>query len=227
MGFKKVVMLGIDAQYKEFVDGSERRDGIELEIVAEHDNPNYFFKGYQAPGDRYNIPNPRPNLHINAWRTAGAHLERADIVVFNTNPQSGVQCFPVIELADFLDSGAIVGPRKEPLPDILSDRSPVVIDNRVEPSRAARMVGFFRRYAAAAIVSALLLCVGVAVLALRSNGSWLGWAIPALFGVVVYLGAFFALYSRAAIIAHLHRQDEALENMRARISDLERLVRRN
>jgi hypothetical protein len=108
LGFKNIILLGIDGNYKEIVDGAERRGGIVLELTRESNNPNYFFDGYQAPGDRYCVPNPRPGLHIGAWRDAARNLNHFDCDVYNANPNSEVRYFPFIELQPLLSNGDIV-----------------------------------------------------------------------------------------------------------------------
>lgn len=105
-GYDKIVLLGIDGRYREIVEGAARRGGQELEIVASGANPNYFFEGYQLPGDRYNLPNPRPGVHLEAWRQAATALEETGVTALNANPDSSVRCFPFVSLNDFLGAGA-------------------------------------------------------------------------------------------------------------------------
>lgn len=112
-GYSRIVMLGIDARYTEIVSGAARRNGTELEIVSEAQNPNYFFDGYQKPGDRYNVPNPRPDLHVDSWREAARRLSAAGVEVFNVNPDSAVKCFSFISLDKLLSGGAIASPALE------------------------------------------------------------------------------------------------------------------
>jgi len=112
-GYQQVVMLGIDGRYQEIVDGARKTGGIELEIIEELENPNYFFDGYQQPGDRYNIPNPRPDLHLSAWREGASHLKNSTAKIFNTNTQSTVQCFDFIDLDDFITTSAKLLPATE------------------------------------------------------------------------------------------------------------------
>ncbi len=108
LGFRKIILLGIDGRYKEIVAGSEHRGGIVLEVASEKENPNYFFDGYQKTGDRYCIPNPRPGLHVGAWQTAAHNLKPFDCKVYNANAKSEVRSFSFINLDDFLSEGSEV-----------------------------------------------------------------------------------------------------------------------
>jgi hypothetical protein len=67
-GYKNIVLLGIDCNYKEKVAERELQEGTWgtyklLETPTQ--NPNYFFGDYQVEGDIYNIPNSP--YHKNSW----------------------------------------------------------------------------------------------------------------------------------------------------------------
>ncbi len=225
MGYKTIVMLGIDLQYKEVVAGAERRDGIELEIVEDRDNPNYFFSGYQAPGDRYNLPNPRPDLHVNAWRQAGAHMAKAGVRVFNANKASAVQCFPFINLEAFLANGDRPDGAGEGLAALREETPPAP---QPPPQTARRRLrSFAGAYAGKAIGLGVAMALGLVVWASIAKPSL---ALLAAVGVAALVGAggLVALaYIRFAILDHLRRQDEELIALRARISELERFAAGN
>lgn len=104
-GYSQVVLLGVDGRYREIVDGAQRKEGIELEIVEAGENPNYFFDGYQQPGDRYNIPNPRPDLHLSAWRQSALRIENLNARILNANKASAIQFFDFVDLNAFLSTG--------------------------------------------------------------------------------------------------------------------------
>ena len=218
MGYRQVVMLGVDLQYTEFVEGSAKRDGIELEIVEQRDNPNYFFKGYQAPGDRYNIPNPRPDLHVNAWRGAIARLEDAGVSVFNGNPQSAVRCAPVIALDRFLADGDKPSQRAESLqPSENQGRGPATTETPLH--RLSWVLGRYRNpaLATAGIAAAALLAWGIIMQPPASL------AVLAIAGTILaFLAGFVFLYVRYAIFLHLRKLDRELSALRARTADLER-----
>lgn len=95
LGYRELILLGVDCNYVEVVEGAERREGTALEIVnAPRENPNYFFDDYQREGDRYNIPNPVPDFHVEAWRCIAPSLLVRDIRVWNANLASRVDAFP-------------------------------------------------------------------------------------------------------------------------------------
>ena len=88
LGYQTILIAGVDLDYVEQIDQSSLVDGA-LEITADGQNPNYYFDEYQRPGDRYNIPNPRPNLHKASWANASRHLEFPSVVV-NLNKDSAL-----------------------------------------------------------------------------------------------------------------------------------------
>ncbi len=226
MGYRQIVMLGIDAQYKEFVEGSAKRKGIELEIVEERENPNYFFEGYQAPGDRYNIPNPRPDLHVNAWRSAIAHLENAGVSVFNGNTQSAVRCAPFIVLNRFLTDGDKAQPRDEPLQSTERQTIAAVLPatgaapaTGGAPSRLKRFIRGYGGFIMTAVVLAAAALSGwIITQRPPAPAAWLAGSAAAL---TISAGVIL-LYVRSAILLHLERLDRELSTLRARIADLER-----
>ena len=89
LGYKSIYVLGVDCNYVEIVPGAEQREKQMLEITSEGSNPNYFFAGYQRVGDKYNLPNTSPDLHIKSWRAAGAQAARQGATVLNI--ESGVK----------------------------------------------------------------------------------------------------------------------------------------
>ncbi|MEM1381202.1 MAG: hypothetical protein AAGH41_11340 [Pseudomonadota bacterium] len=114
LGFRKLVLAGIDGRYVEIVPGAKKTAHGTLEIVAAESNPNYFFDGYQSVGDEYNVPNPRPGLHVGAFERAADLLQKHDVVVVNANPQSDVPYFPSIDLEAALSkSGSPIVTRRE------------------------------------------------------------------------------------------------------------------
>lgn len=104
-GGNPIVLLGIDGKYVELVDGSKRRGGIVLEISEQKANPNYFFEDYQRPGDLYNEPNPRPNLHLEAWYHAASALDGRTTVV-NGNRNSEVRNFQFVDPTELITKGS-------------------------------------------------------------------------------------------------------------------------
>jgi len=113
-GYKQIILLGIDGRYKNIIAGASRSRGIELEITQQpSENPNYFFDDYQQAGDRYNVPNPRPNLHIKAWRMTASILTSTQVSIFNANPDSAVRCIPFVNLEDLQSAGSLARAAEE------------------------------------------------------------------------------------------------------------------
>lgn len=100
LGYKEIFLLGIDCNYVEIVDGATRGKGTELEIVEEKPNPNYFFDGYQRKGDKYNIPNPNREIHLESWREVAQLVENSPAVILNANLQSKVDPFDFCRFED-------------------------------------------------------------------------------------------------------------------------------
>ncbi len=105
LGYQTLLLAGVDLNYVEHVEGAVRDEGV-LRIEAAADNPNYFFKGYQQPGDRYNVPNPRPDLHLTSWANAAARLAYPSIVV-NLNEHSALDLFAKNQSNDMTAPGTI------------------------------------------------------------------------------------------------------------------------
>jgi hypothetical protein len=77
-GHDDIILVGVDCNYVEVIDGASKGPGNELTIVARpHRNPNYFFADYQSAGDRYQIPNPSVhsgNLHLQSFLPLAAEV---------------------------------------------------------------------------------------------------------------------------------------------------------
>jgi hypothetical protein len=102
LGYQNILLLGVDANYVEVVAGAQLREGTVLELTSQPaDNPNYFFEGYQTVGDRYNVPNPIPNLHVQCWRSVGARLAPRGVRIWNGSATSNVDAFPRRSFAQF------------------------------------------------------------------------------------------------------------------------------
>lgn len=105
MGYKEIVLLGIDCNYEEKLSESQLVKGAVLEITEEvNSNPNYFFNDYQKVGDRYHVPNPSKDLHVDCWREAAAKLSCLNVRVINANTMSNVDAFQFSEFKDIENS---------------------------------------------------------------------------------------------------------------------------
>lgn len=106
LGYRRMILAGIDCNYVEKVEGAVERGGTLLEIVGEQKaNPNYFFEGYQVVGDKYNIPNSSPDLHIDSWRAVAPVLAARGITVWNMSEISRVDVFPRRSLQEIIATG--------------------------------------------------------------------------------------------------------------------------
>ncbi|MEM8758228.1 MAG: FkbM family methyltransferase, partial [Planctomycetota bacterium] len=113
MGYRRMVLLGIDCDYVEKIDQAKAAGGIKLAITeTPKANPNYFFDDYQQKGDLYNIPNASPGFHPRAWSQAERVLTEAGVRVFNGNPASKLRVFPFAMLDEV--SGRDSAPQTAP-----------------------------------------------------------------------------------------------------------------
>lgn len=104
LGYQTLLLMGVDGNYVEIVEGAEVREGTVLELTSQPaHNPNYFFEGYQAPGDRYNVPNAVPDLHLQCWRDVGARLAARGVAIWNGSVTSKVDAFPHRQFERFRD----------------------------------------------------------------------------------------------------------------------------
>ena len=221
-GYRKIILLGIDLRYQERVDGAARREGIELELVSKPStNPNYYFDDYQQPGDRYNIPNPRPDLHLNAWRAAATHIQKEEAIVYNGNINSSVRCFPFVVLDDLLSKGSHIRPADEPIA-MAETEQPPDLHNPSNRGRIQRLIDFVR--------SNWLLCfTPIAFLAFTMTAIIKTFSIDAgvtalITAICFFVGAIWLalLFTRATVIAHVNRQHDKIASLEESIRDLNR-----
>lgn len=107
LGYKDIVLVGVDAHYIPIIKEARKIDGMVLEVIETPEtNPNYFFDDYQRKGDLYNIPNHQPDpdkgTHLESWRGIRMPLAYVDAVVVNAAPQSRVDAFPHCEFDEAL-----------------------------------------------------------------------------------------------------------------------------
>lgn len=94
LGFRTILLMGIDLRYVEILPEAEPTQGVGLKIgKTPKQNPNYFFDSYQQAGDRYNIPNPAAHngdLHPRAFELVAKDFEANSVAckIYNTNPKS-------------------------------------------------------------------------------------------------------------------------------------------
>lgn len=223
-GFRKIVLLGIDGNYVERVEGARARGGIELEIVEENANPNYFFDGYQQKGDRYNLPNPRPGLHVDAWEIAAALLRHEKVQVVNGNPDSAIRFFPWIRSEKLIAKGAAEIDRNNRLAPRFTARDLLArnVARKKSPSAAPRRLKSLFAHQWKPLLAATALAVAAAGLIVRLQG--LGARSAALF---ILLSLFYALSViiltvRDVVSDHIGRLDQRLSTLESALRDLDR-----
>jgi hypothetical protein len=92
LGYKKIILLGVDCNYVEFVSGSNV-DGPGL-VMKEtpNKNPNYWFDDYQQKGDQYNVPRGL-DFHLPTWNMFAYRAAHAGVDIVNCSPISNLKCF--------------------------------------------------------------------------------------------------------------------------------------
>lgn len=225
MGFDQIVLLGIDGKYKELVDGAETRDGIELEIVeTKQGNPNYFFDTYQQVGDRYNIPNPRPGLHVEAWHAAAAKLRDTEVDVYNANTRSAVTVFPYIAADAFFAGASTVQPaREDPVEASLPVGTHPAHEQAQSAARKAKLSLFLKAQGRVLGLAGAALSGGL--IASLFAGGWqtgpfLMMLTLCLFGLCTLA---LLLYTRFAVSQHMRQLQAMQDNLAERMGDIERL----
>jgi hypothetical protein len=92
LGYKKIILLGVDCNYVEFVDGSQK-DGTALKMEKTPDkNPNYWFDDYQQQGDEYNVPRGT-DFHKPTWNMLAYRAAHEGIEMINCSPITTLRCF--------------------------------------------------------------------------------------------------------------------------------------
>jgi ADP-ribose pyrophosphatase YjhB (NUDIX family) len=107
LGYKKFILLGIDATYVQLVEGA-RTTGVHArpnELVMDitpAKNPNYFIDDYQQAGDKFNVPNEHI-FHVPAWKSLAHYICTQGLTVINCSMQSALDCFPKKPLREVLN----------------------------------------------------------------------------------------------------------------------------
>ena len=102
LGYKKIILLGVDCNYVEFVDGSKRDGPGSLVMERTPDkNPNYWFDDYQQKGDEYNVP-AGLSFHMPTWNMFAYRAAHANIEVVNCSPITTLRGFKRMSLVEAL-----------------------------------------------------------------------------------------------------------------------------
>jgi len=92
LGYKKIILIGADCNYKEIVDGASPSSGGLVMHKTPAENPNYFFDSYQREGDAYNFPQS-DKYHLPAWNYLSKFAVSNDIDIVNCSSISTLECF--------------------------------------------------------------------------------------------------------------------------------------
>lgn len=95
LGYKKIVLLGCDCNYVEYVDGAARYDQMNRSILimtkTPDENPNYWFTDYQQEGDKYHVPNGR-KVQMMSWKNIKKYCPD-DVSIINCSSISKIWYF--------------------------------------------------------------------------------------------------------------------------------------
>lgn len=91
MGYKKIILVGCDANYIDFVEGSERQGDHLIIKETPEKNPNYWFDEYQQTNDVYNIP--LAQYHLHHWSNVNKIAKKRNVDIVNCSPISKINCF--------------------------------------------------------------------------------------------------------------------------------------
>ena len=102
LGYEKIVLLGVDCNYVEFIDGCKKDGpgGLVMEKTPDK-NPNYWFDDYQQKGDEYNVP-AGLSFHMPTWNKFAYRAAHAGVEVVNCSPISNLKCFKKMSLKEAL-----------------------------------------------------------------------------------------------------------------------------
>lgn len=92
LGYQKIILIGIDCDYVQVVDGAKLVGSRLITESAPTTNPNYFMDDYNRPGDVYNVPNAEIH-HRPAWKSFAEFAKQHSIDVINCSQTSTLKCF--------------------------------------------------------------------------------------------------------------------------------------
>jgi len=93
LGYEKIILVGVDCNYVEHIQGVNITKDSRLEVVDElRENPNYWFGDYQQKGDRFNVPQAE-KFHFIPWGEFAQKAETNGIEVINCSTKTNLSCF--------------------------------------------------------------------------------------------------------------------------------------
>lgn len=98
MGYKRIILVGCDCNYKEIIEGAEIVNGRLRMKKTPKNNPNYWFDDYQQKGDMFNIP--KAGLYqMNSWKYLSLNCPK-DVKIVNCSLISKIPFFPKKEFKE-------------------------------------------------------------------------------------------------------------------------------
>lgn len=102
LGYKKIILLGVDCNYVEEIKGSSKlKNGVLQLKQTPKKNPNYWFDDYQRAGDIYNIP-AGLSFHMPTWNLFAYRACQVDVEVINCSPITRLRGFKRMSLQEAL-----------------------------------------------------------------------------------------------------------------------------
>lgn len=106
MGYKTLLLAGVDCHYKPCLTGIESLSSADLSVSsAMLSNSNYFTDMYHLPGDKISDPSVSPSQH-GEWKSlfgwASRQSKSSPVRIFNIAPGSPFNLFPRALLSDFV-----------------------------------------------------------------------------------------------------------------------------
>lgn len=92
LGYKKIILLGVDCDYSYFEECKKNPDGTLVVENTESLNKNYWIDDYLQSGERVNPPQIE-KYHIPAWNRFAKKAEDAGIEIVNCSRISKLECF--------------------------------------------------------------------------------------------------------------------------------------
>ncbi len=97
LGYRKIVMVGVDARYSVRLDGRDAGEGL-VEPVSD---PDHFTPGYSA--GRRRAAEPDLDRLLGRWPETAEAVRKRGIELVNASPGTALDCVPVLEFEAALD----------------------------------------------------------------------------------------------------------------------------
>ena len=99
LGYKKIVLVGVDCNYKNYVEGAvPHKTGLKMAKTPSK-NPNYWFDDYQQKGDEYNIPRGDQFMKP-TWCAFSSIAKENGVRIINSSSASKLDCYEKIPLEE-------------------------------------------------------------------------------------------------------------------------------